>query len=129
MIVVAGAGVLLTALGLLGITGLVALRPERAKRFLESFASSLRAHLTEQAIRIAAGSALIVYSPQMRLPEVWHGFGWLLVGTSALLMLIPWRWHRRFAQRVIPRGVLTVRLYGLGTLVLGSCILYGVFRP
>ena len=53
---------------LIGLAGLIAIKPRLAERFLRSFASSARAHYTEQALRLIAGGALVSFAPSM-LPE------------------------------------------------------------
>jgi hypothetical protein len=40
----------------------IVVTPGRAKHFLTGCASSFRAHYTEQALRLVAGSALVIFA-------------------------------------------------------------------
>ena len=61
----AGAVVLITGLWLIGFALVIVVAPRRAERFLRSFASSARAHYTEQVLRLMVGSALILFAAEM----------------------------------------------------------------
>lgn len=114
-------------LWLIGLALTIVVVPERAERFLTGFASSARAHYTEQLFRLIAGSAIIVFSPEMRFPGVFRAFGWLIVLTTLGLIVVPWRWHREFGKWAIPLAVRHIKLYALGAFALGAFILYAVF--
>ena len=102
---IAAALVLSTALYLLAL-GLMALAaPARAAAFLERFASSAFAHYLEAAIRLAVGGAFVVHAEKMLHGGVFLAFGWILVATTVGLLLVPWRWHHRFAQWSVPLAV------------------------
>jgi len=102
--------------------------PARASRFLLGFASSQSIHFIELFLRIIVGGALIVYAPRMFLPGAFNLFGWLLLVTTACLLLVPWRWHHRFAQFAVPRVTRYIGLVGVASLVLGGFILVAVAR-
>jgi hypothetical protein len=53
--------------------------------------------------------------------------GWAIVISSAVLILLPWRLHHRFGQRVLPIIVRHMRLYAVGVFAFGALPLYGVF--
>lgn len=110
-------------LSLIGLAGLIAFKPAAAERFLKSFASSARAHYTEQTGRLIAGTGLVIFSSAMWFTDLFRLLGWLIVITAAGLFLVPWRWHRRFGQWAIPLAIRHLRLYGLGAI-----ILYGAAR-
>ena len=128
MTLLAGLVVVAFGLFLVGLGGLVFARPDRAQRFLESFASSARAHYTEQLLRLAAGVALVRFSPRMHRPELFELFGWVIAGTAALLLLVPWRWHHAFGRWVIPMAVRRMKLFGIAALLLGTLVLAGASR-
>ncbi|MFK8032389.1 MAG: hypothetical protein AB8G18_19370, partial [Gammaproteobacteria bacterium] len=77
-------------------------RRERAVAFLGLFASSAKAHFIEMGLRVLAGACLIGAAPRMLFGDAVYVFGLILIATSLVLILLPWRWHRAFAQRVIP---------------------------
>jgi hypothetical protein len=100
--------------------------PRRATVFLNGFAASLRAHLTEMLLRLMAGASLIIASGQMAYSQWFHLFGWLIVISSIVLLLIPWRWHKKFADIVVPPMTKRVWVFGLFSLPLGLVILFGL---
>lgn len=101
-------------------------KPEGAKRFLLRFASSARTHYTEQACRLLVGAALIVRSPVMWQPSLFWLIGWAIVVSSAVLICLPWQWHHRLGQHMLPVVVRRLRLYGAGAFAFGALLLYGV---
>lgn len=121
--VIAAAGV-----GLLAMAVLCVAAPDKARRLLGGFASSARAHYLELAIRLVAGAALVLFSPSMHLSEIFRLFGWVIIVTSIALLFIPWRWHQRFAGRVVPIVNQYLVLYAVGNLALGVLLLYGLTR-
>ena len=121
-IVVVAFGVLLIA-----FAGVVFANPTIAERFLMRFASSARTHYVEQVFRLLVGAALVVLSPAMWHPKMFWLVGWAIVVSSAALMCLPWRWHHRFGERVLPIVVRHLRLYAVGAFAFGALLLYGVF--
>lgn len=128
LIWLAAAVVLITGVYLLGLGLLSAVRPELVKRFLTAFASSARTHYTEQILRMVVGVALIMFAPAMYYPKLVEVFGWIIVITTAGLLLIPWQWHHRFGQWAIPLAIRHLKLFALGSLLLGVLILIGASR-
>jgi hypothetical protein len=126
MILLAGIVVVAFGLFLIGLTGVIFAKPALAGRFFLSFARSARAHYTEQAFRLLIGASLVVLSPTMWQAGVFRLIGWAIVATSVGLILVPWRWHHRFGERVLPMIVRHMRLYALGLLAFGVLLLYGV---
>jgi hypothetical protein len=123
-------GMLVVAFGLflIGLAVLIAIKPLVAERFLRSFASSARAHYVEQALRLIAGGALVVFSPSMSYPDLFRLFGWLIVATATALLLLPWQWHCEFGTWAIPLVIRHMKLFALGAVALGILIFYGVSR-
>lgn len=126
MIWLAGGVVFAGGVWLVGLAVALIGWPEPTGRFLRGFASTPRAHYTEQLLRLAAGWALITYAPRMRFPVVFTGFGWIMVISVIGLLLLPWRWHKRFAETVVPIALRFIRLYALGALLLGCLLLYSL---
>jgi len=123
MIGLAGAVVVASGVWLVALAGWIAIAPDRAARFLDSFAGSVRAHVMEQILRLIAGAAMVVYAPETRFQDAFRVFGWIIVVTSVVLLVLPWRWHRRFARWAVPIAIRHIRLLGLGALLLGAAIL------
>jgi hypothetical protein len=118
--------VVLTALYLLALGAASLVAPARASRFLLGFASSLPTHFVELFLRLLVGAALVVYAPRMFLSSAFNLFGWVLLVTTACLLLVPWRWHHRFAQFAVPRVTRYIGLVGVASLVIGGFILAAV---
>jgi hypothetical protein len=123
------AGIVVVAFGLflIGLSGLVFVKPALAERFFMSFASSARAHYIEQVVRLLIGASLVVLSPAMWQTHLFRVIGWAIVVRSAGLRLIPWRWHHRFGQWVLPTVVRHMRLFAVGLLAFGVLLVYGAF--
>jgi hypothetical protein len=112
---------------LIGLTGVVFIRPAVAERFFMAFASSAKAHYTEQAVRLIIGASLVVLSPTMWQPFLFRIIGWAIIVSSIVLILAPWQWHHRFATHVRPKLIRFMKLFGIGLLLFGVLLLYGVF--
>ena len=124
---VAAAVVVLTfALSLVAFSGVVFVRRKSAERFVGAFASSARTHYAEQVVRVLVGAALVVRSPLMWQPNAFRLVGWAIVVSSAVLLCVPWQWHRRLGERVRPLLVRYLGLYAAGAFALGALLLYGV---
>ena len=112
---------------LIAFTGVAFAKPAVVERFLMLFASSARTHYIEQVIRLLIGAALVVLSPAMWMSNMFWLIGWATVVSSAALMCVPWQWHQRFAERLLPIVVRHLRLCAMGPLAFGALLLYGVF--
>jgi hypothetical protein len=110
----------------LGAASLVA--PARAGRFLLAFANSPSKHYAELAARFLVGGAFLLAAPYVLWPGAFNLFGWVLVATTAGLLLIPWRWHHRFARRAVPEALRFLPLVGVASIVLGGLVLWAVVR-
>ena len=123
------AGAILVAFGLflVGLTVVVFAKPAVAERFFMSFASSARAHYTEQVVRLLIGASLIIRSGAMWQPKIFWLVGWGIVLSSLVLILTPWQWHDRFGQEVRPMLIRHMKLFALGLLAFGVLLIYGVF--
>ena len=128
MKLLSGSVVVALGLCLIALAAMIVIRPLLAERFLERFASSARAHYSEQTSRLIAGVAIVTFSPSMWYPELFKYFGWLIIITAVGLFLVPWKWHHRFGTWAIPFAIRHLRLYALGAVALGTLILYGASR-
>lgn len=98
-LVVALAGFYFLALGVLAFTA-----PARVSGFLMGFASSASTHYLELVVRVIVGAACILTAQVVPLSVVFACFGRVLVGTTAVLFLVPWKVHRRFAEVTLGQG-------------------------
>lgn len=109
------------------LQGVLALAcPRAVRRFLDGFAASAAVHVAELALRIVAGAGFIGYAARSASPWAFAGFGWLLVLTSLPLLLVPWRWHRRFARWAVPLATRWMWPYAVGCLAAGAAVFAGV---
>ncbi len=108
----------------LGVAALFA--PEMAKRFLLGFANSPRKHYGEMLARLIIGGAFLILAPRLPFSALFSVFAWLLIVTTACLLLVPWQWHQRFAQRTVPQAIRHITLIGLCALLLGGSILVAI---
>lgn len=122
----AGIVVLLAGLWLVGLAFISAFAPQTAARFLSGFAATARAHVLEQILRIIAGAGFVVFAAEMRFAQFFHVFGWVLILTSAGLLIIPWRIHNRFAQKVVPLAIRHLKVYAAGAALLALVIFYAM---
>ena len=120
-VVIAG-GLFFVSLG-----GVALLSPIRASRFLLGFAGSVSKHYAELAVRFLVGGAFVLAAPAMRVSEMFSVLGWTLLATTAGLLLIPWRWHHRFARRAVPEALRFLPLIGTSSVALGGLVLWSVF--
>ena len=67
------------------------LRPTATHAALNWFASTVRAHVIEQAARLLLGASLVLTAPAMWQPVLFLVIGWLIIVTSVALLCLPWR--------------------------------------
>lgn len=127
MTTLAGITVLLVGLWLIGFAAWVLVAPARARDLLGRFADSFRAHLIEMVLRIVAGWGFVQYAPAMRFSVAAEIFGWVLVASSVVLLLLPWRMHNRFAARVMPSVYRHIAIYAVLSCALGALVLYAAY--
>ena len=127
MSVVAAVVIVAFGLFLIALTGVAFAKPAIAERFVTAFASSARTHYAEQVIRLLIGAALVVLAPTMWQPKIFWLVGWAVVVSSVALMCVPWQWHHRFAERVLPIVVRHLKLCSVGPFAFGALLLYAVF--
>lgn len=126
MSVIAAGVVVAFGLSLIAFAGVALAKPAIAVRFLAAFASSARTHYSEQLVRLLVGAALVIRSPMMWQPKLFWLVGWAIVVSSAVLLCVPWQWHQRLGERVLPLLVRHLGLYAAGALAVGALLLYGV---
>src|ERR1700734_1456350 len=119
------AGAILVAFGLflISLAVVVFAKPAVAERFFMSFASSARAHYTEQVIRLLIGTSLVIRSAEMWQPKVFWFLGWAIAVSSLGVILSPWQWHQRFGEKVRPMLIRRMKLFAVGLLAFGAFLL------
>jgi hypothetical protein len=111
---------------LLGLGIAISIRPRRAEQFLGAYASTAGAHFTEQAVRLVIGFALVILYPSMGYSNILTRFGLIIILTTLELLLIPWKWHYKFGEWVIPPVIRYVKIYSIGVFVLGIFLLFSL---
>lgn len=104
-------------------------RPARAERFLAAHAASRRAHVLELGLRALVGLAFLVAAPAMRFAPVFRLSGWVLLATTLVLALLPWRLHHDFAAWSVPIATRRMALVGCGALAAGGVLLAALLWP
>lgn len=122
-------GVLAAAAYLVVLGGSALFRPALARRFLGGFATTPTLHFLELALRTAAGAAFIISGPRLALGAAVAVLGWVLIGTSLVLALVPWRVHRRFAAWSVPQALQYLPMIGVASLVGGVGLVTAVLLP
>ena len=122
LVIVSAAGLFFLALG-----GAALFVPPRVRGFLLAFAGSPARHYTELAVRLLVGAAFVVSAPLVWLSAGFSFFGWVLLGTTAALLLVPWGWHHRFAQSAAPQALRFLPLLGASSVALGGLALWAVW--
>ena len=127
LVVVAKAALVAAALFFLVLGSLALFRPNVAKRFLSDFATSASKHYVELSLRLLVGGAMLATAPHSAQPMGLTVFGWLLIGTTLVMALVPWRTHRRFAETSVPQALRFLPMIGASSMVLSGWLLWSVF--
>lgn len=116
--IVIAAGLYLIALAVVAFV-----RPASARRFLLGFARTAAVHYAEMAARISVGIALIIASPRMLYAQFFFWFGIILLASSAVLLCLPWTWHRSMGERLLPGLVRVPGVVGAVSFILGGLLI------
>ena len=124
----ANAIILLTSiyLILLGVAALA--RPRLAGQFLLGFAKSPVKHYAELSVRLIVGAAFIAAAPSASHPSFFATLGWVLVGTTALMIFLPWELHDKIARRSVPKALPYLPLIGFSSIAFGGFVFTSVVR-
>ena len=121
-----GIVIILYGIALILMSVIMIIKPDIGEKFLQSFASSARAHYFEQLIRMVFGVALVLHPSYDRFGEYMIPFGWVIIVTTVGLLFIPWRWHQKFAMRVVPPAIQFMKVYALLMFILGILLVWVV---
>ena len=117
-VVIILAGIYLIGLGIISLA-----QPGKASAFLSGFAGSAKLHYIELTIRIIVGTAFLWHAPKTLAPFVFTVLGAVLVATTAVLLCIPWKIHRRFAEKSVPQALRYLPLIGIASLLFGLTLI------
>jgi len=130
VIALAGLSIVLATAAYLVVLGASALfRPALAERFLGGHATTRTLHFLELSLRVVAGAAFVVSAPRLALGDAVAVFGWVLVGTSLVLAIIPWRLHQRFAAWSVPQALRYLPMIGVASIAGGLGLIAAVVLP
>ena len=118
--------VLLFGVYLVGFAVVSFVSPSFSRRFLEKFATSVSTHLLEQTFRLIIGTAFVLYSPSMLFAKLFEVFGWVLVISSLVLLVLPWCWHRNFSLWAVPFATHNLKLVASGSFIIGVTVISAV---
>lgn len=130
VIALAGLTIVLASGAYLVVLGGCALfRPALATRFLGGFATTQPLHFLELGLRITVGAAFVSSAPRLALGDAVAALGWVLIGTSLVLALVPWRLRQRFAAWSVPQALEFLPMIGVASLVGGIGLIAAVVLP
>ena len=124
----ANAIILLTSIYFI-LLGLAALfRPKLVGLFLLAFAKTPARHYAELSVRLIAGAAFIAVAPSAPYPQFFAIIGRILVGTTALMIFLPWKLHDMIARRSVPKALPYLPFIGLVSLAFGGFVFTSLFH-
>ncbi|MFU7529099.1 hypothetical protein [Qipengyuania sp. ASV99] len=96
--VAAMVAVLLGALWLVFVGAVCGIAPQRAQRGLAQMGANWQVQLGEHIPRAIVGAAMIVHAAESAAPQLFTIGGYFLVASSALILILPRRWHHDYAS-------------------------------
>jgi hypothetical protein len=96
---------------------------QRAIGFLSGFAQTPAKHYLELAVRALVASAFLQIAPKVGHTHLLAGIGWILLGTTIVLAVVPWRVHQRFAASAVPKAAQFISVIGVFALAAGSALI------
>lgn len=128
MVTVAKYIVILFGLFIICIGTLMLFAPKKARETLRKMASTNFINYTEITLRMIPAIGLILYSDFSKYPVAFKVYGWLMLGTSIVLYLIPRKWHHGFSLKSADiLKPLYFQLLSPIAFLLGIAIIYCVF--
>ena len=124
-----GSVMLIFGLYLISLLVITLLNKAIAVGYFSSFASSAKAHYLEQVLRLIVGLAMLSFSKSMLYTQFFELFAWIIIISTIVLIVIPWRWHNRLGKSVIPLTIKNLKFYAISASIFGVFILYCVIRP
>lgn len=128
-VILSGCVIVIFGLYLISLLFITLINKQIAIRYFSSFASSARAHYLEQILRLIVGMSMLSFSKSMLYAQFFEIFGWIIVFSTIVLILIPWTWHNKLGKRVIPLTIRNLKFYAVSASTFGVFILYCVINP
>lgn len=101
-------------------------KPNIAARFLLGFAENPKVHYLELFLRLIVGFALMHHSDKMQFANISSFFAWVLIISTICLLVLPWRWHYRFAKKTVPYANRYLGIIGISSLGIGIFLIYSM---
>jgi len=83
----------------------------------------------ELALRVLTGGALVLSAPRLAFSHALTIFGWVLIGSSLALAVVPWRLHHRLAAWSVPQNTRHMPPIGIASIAGGLFLLGMVLLP
>ena len=119
--------VILGGVWLIAVSCFMLARPQTALRCLGKMASTNLINYAEISLRMIWGIALVLAAELSKFPEVFRILGLFLAATSAVLFLVPRKWHAGYASywsnRLSPP---LVRIFAPFSLAFGISLIYAI---
>jgi hypothetical protein len=80
------------------------------------------------AVRAAVGMALVIAAPGLPASGLLRLFGGVLLATTLVMAMLPWRWHQRFSAQRVPRALSFLGLIGGVSLAAGLGLLAAAWQ-
>lgn len=126
MLVVAKAIIFLVVIFFLTLGAIALVRPVFARAFLLGFAKTALKHYVELLARVLIGGSLLLVASGSAYASALSAFGWLLIGTTAVMTLVPWHVHDRFARSAVPKALRFLPSIGISSLLMGALLLWAM---
>lgn len=101
-------------------------RRQSMRAFLRAFAATRWRHYVELSVRIVLAVALLASAGASRMPWLLFGLGLVILLSSVVLLLLPWTWHRAWAERLVPAVSERIGLLAAPALLLAMVLLWAL---
>ena len=119
--------VILGGVWLIAVSCFMLARPQTALRCLGKMASTNLINYAEISSRMIWGIALVLAAELLKFPEVFRILGLFLAATSAVLFLVPRKWHAGYASYWSNRlSTSLVRIFAPFSLAFGIFLIYAI---
>lgn len=119
--------VIAAGLWLIGLGVFTLIQPRQALGAIGQMGGSPKVHISEMAVRITAGVAMVFAAAASRFPVAIAVIGSFLIVSALVLLLLPQRWHAAYStwwSRRIP--VAAVRLIAPMSVAMGGALIWVV---